>query len=168
MGYGAPSRVVLSINVTGTLFEISVTSIDKTPTRLPEAAFLTFNPSAKGVWSHETLGVRNNATAVVPHGSAHLHGAEAVNWQGVGDNSMRVESYDAGLLCYGEPTAFPTSAGTAVTLPFGLPDLSFGASWNLWNNLWGTNCPQWYPFNPVDSNLEFRFSMNLAFIGTAN
>ena len=24
-------------------------------------------------------------------------------------------------------------------------DFSYGSSWNLWNNIWGTNYPQWYP-----------------------
>ena len=28
---------------------------------------------------------------------------------------------------------------------------------NLWNNLWGTNYPQWYPFEPADANAEYRF-----------
>ena len=38
---------------------------------------------------------------------------------------MRVESLDAGLPCYGEATAFPTTAGTTsvVQAPFGPPDL---------------------------------------------
>eukprot|EP01043_Picozoa_sp_COSAG02_P017274 COSAG02_NODE_780_length_17266_cov_3.939244_2_plen_76_part_00 len=53
-------------------------------------------------------------SAVVKHGSSHLHGAEAMRWIGEdGKRSMRVVSLDAGLLCYGEPTAFPT--------PFGAP-----------------------------------------------
>jgi len=61
---------------------------------------------------------------------------QAMLWQGPGPGggSLRVESLDAGLLCYGEPTAFPT--------PFAAPDLALGASWNLWNNIWGTNYPQ--------------------------
>lgn len=120
-------------------------------------------PAADGLWSHEVLGgVVNNS--VVSHGSTHLHGAEAVRWassssegdeKGRGDastagnngsdgvgaaerntvSSFRVESLDAGLLCYGEPTAFPT--------PFSAPNMSFGTSFNLWNNVWGTNYPQW-------------------------
>ena len=77
---------------------------------------------------------------------------------------MRVASLDAGLLCYGEPTAFPTSAGTSVgaSKPFGPPDLTKGASWNLFNNIWGTNYPQWYPFEDADANMEFRFRMELS------
>ena len=51
-------------------------------------------------------------SAVVEHGSSHLHGAEAMRWVGEdGQRSMRVASLDAGLLCYGEPTAFPTPFG---------------------------------------------------------
>ena len=76
------------------------------------------------------------------------HGSGA----GSGGGSLRVASLDAGLLCYGEPTAFPT--------PFAPADLSYGASWNLWNNIWGPNYPQWYPFDPKDSNIEYRFSVS--------
>lgn len=81
---------------------------------------------------HDPSKVVNNATDLVPHGSAHLHASEAVRFQETGAaagvaKTMRVESLDAGLLCYGEPTAFPTTAGTAVSEPFGLPDLSKGA-----------------------------------------
>ena len=60
-------------------------------------------------------------------------------WQGAAGGRLRVESLDAGLLCYGEPTAFPTTAGTGVRsafgqhgrpAPFGPPDLlGHGASW---------------------------------------
>ena len=81
---------------------------------------------------HDPSKVVNNATDLVPHGSTHLHASEAVRFQETGAaagvaKTMRVESLDAGLLCYGEPTAFPTTAGTAVPEPFGLPDLSKGA-----------------------------------------
>ena len=81
---------------------------------------------------HDPSKVVNNATDLVPHGSTHLHASEAVRFQETGAaagvaKTMRVESLDAGLLCYGEPTAFPTTAGTAVSEPFGLPDLSKGA-----------------------------------------
>lgn len=81
---------------------------------------------------HDPSKVVNNATDLVLHGSTHLHASEAVRFQETGAatgvaKTMRVESLDAGLLCYGEPTAFPTTAGTAVSEPFGLPDLSKGA-----------------------------------------
>eukprot|EP01050_Picozoa_sp_SAG11_P016006 SAG11_NODE_2131_length_3777_cov_1.575041_2_plen_446_part_00 len=139
--YGAPSQVVVSLNISGGKdFAAAVTILGKTATRLPEAAFVTFNPAAAGDWANEILGVANNATDVVPHGSQHLHASEAVSWQGAAGGRLRVESLDAGLLCYGEPTAFPTTAGTAVESPFGPPDLlAHGASWNLWNNLCGAS-----------------------------
>ena len=171
--YGAPENVSVSVNVSAGQLEIGVVALDKTPTRLPEAAFVSFEPAGAGNWSHEVLGgvvsllrlclVRRNLprlralvvmqvpAAVVPHGSSHLHAAEAMRWAGSGGGSLRVASLDAGLLCYGEPTAFPT--------PFAPADLSYGASWNLWNNIWGTNYPQWYPFDPKDSNIEYRFSV---------
>ena len=115
--YGAPRAVFVSVDVTGGggHFAASVLLMNKTATRLPEAAFVTFNPGADGAWSNSVLGVTSNATAVVSHGSQHLHGSDAVSWRGAtGGASLAVRSVDAGLLCYGEPTAFPTTAGTAA------------------------------------------------------
>ena len=60
--YGAPAMVWVTLNVTDHELSASVTVLGKTPTRLPEAAFVTFNPAAAGSWSNEILGVSNNAT----------------------------------------------------------------------------------------------------------
>lgn len=48
---------------------------------------------------------------------------------------MMVETIDAGIVVFGEPTGFPTQG------PYGNqePDLSKGVSSMLHNNLWGTN-----------------------------
>jgi len=54
--YGAPASVTLGINITGNRFEVTVVTVDKTPTRLPEAAFVSFAPGAGGAWSNEVLG----------------------------------------------------------------------------------------------------------------
>ena len=64
------SQVFVDINVTSSNFEATVTILDNSPTRLPEAAFITFNPKAAGNWANEILGISNNATDAVPQ----LHG----------------------------------------------------------------------------------------------
>ena len=48
---------------------------------------------------------------------------------------MMIETVDAGIVVFGEPTGFPTQG------PYGNqePDLSKGVSSMLHNNLWGTN-----------------------------
>ena len=53
--YGAPENVSVSVNVSAGQLEIGVVALDKTPTRLPEAAFVSFEPGT-GNWSHEVLG----------------------------------------------------------------------------------------------------------------
>ena len=55
--YGAPANVTVDINVTaGGNMQIALVALSKTPTRLPEAAFVTFAPGP-GNWSHEVLGI---------------------------------------------------------------------------------------------------------------
>ena len=56
--YGAPANVTVDINVAaGGNMQIALVALSKTPTRLPEAAFVTFAPGP-GNWSHEVLGTQ--------------------------------------------------------------------------------------------------------------
>eukprot|EP01043_Picozoa_sp_COSAG02_P017275 COSAG02_NODE_780_length_17266_cov_3.939244_3_plen_698_part_00 len=59
--YGAPANITVEINVTaGGNMQIALVVLSKTPTRLPEAAFVTFAPGP-GNWSHEVLGMQASA-----------------------------------------------------------------------------------------------------------
>ena len=51
----------------------------------------------------------------------------------------------------GEPTPFPN-----VRHP---PDLSMGITFNLANNIWGTNYVMWQPYVEQGATMRFRFEI---------
>ena len=56
---------------------------------------------------------------------------------------------DAALVSPGQHTPFPV-----LNAP---PNLLYGMSTLLCNNIWGTNYPMWFPYTQGDANLRFRF-----------
>jgi len=129
---------------------------NKTATRLPEALWLSFSPIVSNVslWKVQKLGELVSPLNVIFNGSKHLHGFDSyVEHSSEKDGKFHIESLDSGVVCFGEPTPFPT--------PFTQPDLSQGVHFNLFNNIWGTNYVMWYPFLDEDLNAQFRFIVNL-------
>jgi len=66
--------------------ELEVAMFNKTSTRLPEAMFVTFNPSSphkSGEWTMSKLGDDISVTDVVDGGSKHLHNADSVTYAGM-------------------------------------------------------------------------------------
>ena len=65
-----------------------------------------------------------------------------------GEHAVSVETLDAPLVAPGRPSL----------IDFGnrQPDLRDGLHFNLHNNLWGTDFPQWY-----EDDALFRFSLRL-------
>jgi len=109
---------------------------------------------------------------VVDGGNKHMHGVN----RGVRFNqtssgsmssptsspiSMTLETLDAGVITFGTPNGFPILG----LYGYGEPDLGAGASSMLFNNLWGTNYVQWYPFErkgqavPDMENIRFRYNL---------
>ena len=41
-----------------------------------------------------------------------------------------------------------------------LPDLSEGMSFNLANNIWGTNYIMWQPYSGLGATMRFRFEIS--------
>jgi hypothetical protein len=67
---------------------------------------------------------------------------------------LRIASLDAALVAAGEPMPFPSPAGGAQPPP----DLAReGVSFNLVNNVWGTNWPMWSPWRAREVDAAFRF-----------
>merc|ERR1719329_1044525 len=89
-------------------------------------------------------------------GSQHLHvvsdsGIEARQQDG---SRLAMRPLDAGLVCFGQPTAFPTPTDQ-------LPNITeHGASFVLWNNVWGTNYVQWFPFDAKDATFRQRWMIS--------
>ena len=46
------------------------------------------------------------------------------------------------------------------------PDMSKGMTFNLGNNIWGTNYPMWQPYMPHSGNQRFRFEIRAIDAGT--
>lgn len=63
-------------------------------------------------------------------------------------------SLDAAVVSPGEPTPFPN-----VRHP---PDMSKGISFNLANNIWGTNYIMWQPYASESGTMRFRFSIEVS------
>ena len=64
---------------------------------------------------------------------------------------------DASLVSPGYPTPFPNVRH--------LPDLSEGISFNLANNIWGTNYIMWQPYGGQGATMRFRFEISSEPIG---
>jgi len=139
-----------SLNVTILLY-------GKTATRLPEAMWLRFNPLVprQNGWMMDKLGELVDPLTVITNGSRHLHGiGDGISYTDETSNRfLSIISFDSGLVCWGAPTPFPT--------PRTEPNLNLGASFALFDNIWGTNYVMWYPFLEGDGNLKFRFSISL-------
>ena len=132
--------------------------MNKTATRIPESLFTTFNviPDARDAaydgWFMNKLGEElqiNQMDMQKRRGNAHQHGVLEGFKYAYRDTTLTVHSLDAGIIVAGKPTGFP--------VPFNTPDLSYGVSTMLVNNLWGVNYVMWYPFEEEDQNLKFRY-----------
>eukprot|EP01116_Phalansterium_solitarium_P008699 TRINITY_DN22658_c0_g1_i1.p1 TRINITY_DN22658_c0_g1~~TRINITY_DN22658_c0_g1_i1.p1 ORF type:complete len:757 (+),score=184.44 TRINITY_DN22658_c0_g1_i1:92-2362(+) len=161
--YGAPRDVWLLLAVQHASIEITLLWFNKTATRLPESLWLTFNPILDRspdrwvyAWRVFKLGQSISPINVANNGSKHLHGFDS----GVAYNPDGRENYG--------PPLFIDSVDAGVVAPGGdqllnftnaEPDMNRGMSFNLFNNLYGTNYIMWYPFHPEDSSSQFRFRL---------
>eukprot|EP01117_Protostelium_nocturnum_P008713 TRINITY_DN3123_c0_g1_i1.p1 TRINITY_DN3123_c0_g1~~TRINITY_DN3123_c0_g1_i1.p1 ORF type:complete len:723 (-),score=236.00 TRINITY_DN3123_c0_g1_i1:54-2222(-) len=155
---GAPSRIYVSLSVisTGgnTEFQYRVQWFDKTPTRLPEALWFSFNPVAEpnsNGWSIDKLGYKINPLDIVKNGSFHLHGTT----NGVFLDRFNFRSIDAAVVSPGKATPFPIPLDRVDGLN------EEGMSFCLYNNIWGTNYIMWYPYLEEDRASLFRFTATL-------
>ena len=39
--------------------------------------------------------------------------------------------------------------------------MSEGASFTLWNNIWNTNYPDWFPFDDQGRDIKFRYTLTV-------
>ena len=71
---------------------------------------------------------------------------------------MPCRTLDAALVSPGEATPFPVVDRK--------PDMSQGMTFNLGNNIWGTNYPMWQPYMPHSGTQRFRFEIQAHDVGT--
>lgn len=157
---GAPAAVWVTLSAPRGARDVNVTVllVNKTATRLPEALFLTFQPTnvTKGSWTMTKLGSAMDPADVVEGGATHLHALsdEGVRFDIGTNHSLTLSSPDVPLVCFGAPNPFPTPKLTVPVLD--------QASFLIHSNLWGTNYVGWYPFEPLDANTQLRFSFSVA------
>ena len=142
---GAPQLVVLRYRAAGEAgLDLMLDWFDKRPNRQPEAAWLGFRPplAAGDAWSVEKLGQRVDTGDVVSRGARGLHASVGP----VRAGPFSVESLDAALVSVGGPRL--------LDFDNKLPKAARGVCFNLWNNAWCTNFPQWYA-----EDARFRFQL---------
>lgn len=145
--YGAPAEmwtlVSLPSDPADNTLRLTVSSYNKTATRLPESLFLRFNitqsPGAPVQWLAGKLDSWVDPTDTALGGNQHHHGVtrgiRAVRPSGA---SMTISSPQAGLAAFGHPFGLPTPWD-------GPPSPLDGAAFFLTGNTWGTNYPMWSP-----------------------
>ena len=149
--YGAPGSVWTTIDVVDgngkspTRIQVVMGIFNKTQTRLPEAMFVRFNPVVAANASYEVnkLGSWIDTKDVVNGGSKHLHGVLSqgpVLRASDAGRVMAVESFDAAVVNLGKLTAYPSPVNVTADTA------TYGSSFVLWDNLWGTNYVMWWPF----------------------
>eukprot|EP01052_Picozoa_sp_SAG31_P031213 SAG31_NODE_3284_length_4464_cov_5.447194_3_plen_432_part_00 len=179
--YGAPSQIWTRFDFSrqpvgetqSVVINITMSWVNKTRTRLPEAHWMDFEVAVPEVirvnasegasrcdsWTVAKLGSTFCATDVDLFGSTHLH---AVNEEGgvqisSGQTALRLRTFDAALVSLEYKTAFPSPVHKILDAG----RVSQNAYVNLCNNFWTTNYPNWYPFMDGDENSTFRFELIL-------
>lgn len=128
------------------VIELNFSWFQKPATRLPEALWLTFNPTAsdpKG-WMLEKSGELISPLDVVRSGNRHMHALSKGFGYKDASGAFFVETLDAPVVTFGVKSPLPFSNNQ--------PDLAAGVHCNLFNNAWGTNYIMW-----SGEDMHFRF-----------
>ncbi|MDR1938604.1 MAG: DUF5054 domain-containing protein [Tannerellaceae bacterium] len=124
--------------------EMTVSLINKPANRLPEAYWVSFIPSEVVSVFAEKMGCRVDVLDVVKGGNRQMHGIDSYVDIVTDKGCFRITSLDAPVVAIGERNALNYSTG--------LPDLSKGIHFCLFNNLWGTNFTMWW-----EGSIAYRF-----------
>ena len=125
--------------------ELAFSWFSKAANRMPEALWLTFQPSVPDprAWLLDKSGAAVSPFDVVAGGNRSMH-AVLGGLRYPGEGSLAIESLDAPVVALGEcmPVYFSRNQ----------PDLAKGFHFSLFNNGWGTNYVQWF-----GGDMRFRF-----------
>ncbi|MGL6174548.1 MAG: DUF5054 domain-containing protein [Cellulosilyticaceae bacterium] len=149
---GAPQdmMIVYSFDRNQAVVEIEVVWMNKPANRLPEAIWFAVCPQIKNP-NHlrvNKLGSEVNIQEVVYGGNRNMHCInEEIVYYGI-DYQFKVTSYDAPVVCIGEPKILRFDQQIA--------DGSKGIHFNLANNIWGTNFPMY-----SEGDMRFRFKFEI-------
>ncbi|MGA2118557.1 MAG: DUF5054 domain-containing protein [Bryobacteraceae bacterium] len=145
-----PKRMVLELTLPDAepVVEINFSWFGKASNRMPEALWLSFQPSASDPrgWVLDKSGVPLSPFDVVTGGNRAMHAVlGGVRYQGP-EGRFAIETLDAPVVALGEklPVYFSRDQ----------PALERGLHFNLYNNGWGTNYIQWF-----GEDMRFRFRL---------
>jgi hypothetical protein len=117
--------------------EVEVSWPEKAPTRFPEAMWCSFGaPNPTATCYVTKLGIDVCAHNIVLGGARATHAvAGRLLWRASDGSELEITTTDTPLVCVGDPYLLTDEA-----FP---PSLGANAHFNLFNNLWCTNYPQW-------------------------
>ena len=154
---GAPRKVFTSVSIGAGVVEVNVSQVNKTATRLAEALWVSFQPTGTRAagWRLRYYGTTDVApTDVVEHGAVHLHalpGDGSLVYDGGDGVRYEIESLDVPVVSAGLLSPFPTAEDnstrdntTSLIESWIDSPTTGGWHWNLQNNIWNTNYPQWF------------------------
>jgi hypothetical protein len=129
---GAPGRVDFSFRALDEqALEITLVLRDKPANRMPEAGFLTFTPAGEGQWELQKMGFWHSPSNTAGRAGAQLQSVTAVR-----RGPLELRPLDTPLAC-------PIDSPFMRFAP-SPPSYAAGVRFNLHNNKWGTNFPQWW------------------------
>lgn len=140
--YGAPQKYVLIIELLKQKVKLKLQWKEKSATRCPEALWLCFNFLDSGLQVRK-LSQWINPYDVVEKGNRHIHATDL----GARYNDISIESLDGALICIGKPSLLDFTDK--------YPQKDEGISFNLYNNVWGTNFVMWY-----EDDASFRYDIS--------
>jgi hypothetical protein len=129
---GAPRRIDFAFRaLDAERLEITIALLDKPANRMPEAGFLTFTPDGTRDWEFLKTGLWQAADNVAFRGGGQLQAVFAVR------------SGTLSLIPLDTPLVGPADLAFMRYHP-APPAFGSGLRFNLHNNRWGTNFPQWW------------------------
>lgn len=128
--------------------DINFSWFKKAPNRMPEAMWLSFQPSAPETrnWMLDKVDSAVSPYDVVSGGNRHMHAlGKGLSYKDA-RGALSIETLDAPVVALGvkSPIYFSTAQ----------PDISDGIHFSLFNNGWGTNYIQWF-----GEDMRFRFAI---------
>lgn len=118
--------------------DLRLVTFGKKKNRMPESMWLTLSPlnAQQDGWILEKIDQPIAPLDVVRGGNRSMHAiSEVAKYRDTDGHSLEIHALDAPVVALGDRSPLDFS--------FRQPDISAGIHFNLFNNAWGTNYPQW-------------------------
>ncbi|KAK6980368.1 hypothetical protein BgiMline_021379 [Biomphalaria glabrata] len=161
--YGAPKVFYIQYRMESSIMptvNVTFLMLGKTTTRLPESISFGFQPVNQGYqWTLDKMSQYIDPCDVVLNGSQYVHGVKnEVNLLNEDNKGIQFFTRDVPIVNLG--------TDNRIDSPFPVPLQPFECStlrnfsFNIYNNIWNTNYPMWYPFNQQDENFKAEFTIS--------